>query len=511
MSLPLPQKRKLVPNWRSIQDTIANGELSSPHTTTRLITKFSIDEYRDRWKESKTISHCGEYLSAATSNCISIDSDVVDAAEFILKIDDILATAPLKILAASIIQDLDKNHTEITPVVMTAIPTTEDYRKDIEKRISVLRKQLALNYNDAIKHIELSQTFLLKGDWIKSVRHAKIASHLAPENRYITRCAVRCFTHVHEYDMAHYALTHNGFLEKDPWLISSDITVDLLRGKSPRNYKRALALKDNKNYSPLSLTEMLMALATLEKYRGGNIKQIKRLTKQAMEAPIDNSLAQAKWLASKIVGLHIDAKDRDVKFNYEIATFDAFRSQNFESSFKNAFLWFQDSSFSRRATLTASSMAINYVNKLNEGIAILELGLIANPNSPELLNNLAYNLILSDEIETGSQKLNIALKHKNSNPETNIFLTATEGLLLFRKNHVQEGKNKYLEAIKAAKKDDNTKYLVNPALINLTREEALAGIITKEVAYKKLDSIKTDDIEILFDINRAKQSLMNKK
>lgn len=508
MNLTFSRKRKLVPNWRSVQDTINNGELECQSNSPRHVDNYSIEEYRSNWIENRTVPHCGEYISASISNCSPIDENLIEAAEFIVKNKTVFEDSPLRSLANNIIERSNNNETLMVPPITPELLTREKYKENIGVRIAILRKHITQYYRDAIAHIELSQLFLLNGNWYNAVKHAVIASQLAPDNRYITRCAVRCFTHVGDYDRAHHVLSHNVFLPKDPWLISSDISVDMLRGKNPRNYKKALSLKDNRNYSPISLTEMLMALATLESQKGSSLKQIKRLIAQSMIKPIDNSLAQAKWLSSKIPGIYIDETSIEVKFNYETATFDAFHEGDYERSFQSAFKWFKDSSFSRRATLMASKIATSYADHVEDGISILELGLIANPTSPELLNDLAYHLILSNKIEEGAKKIILADMQPSKNKETEICILATRGLLYFRQNHITEGREIYQEAIRRAKKEGKEhSYLANAAYINLTREEALAGFTTIEEATKKLNSIKTDDPDIQHDINRVKQLL----
>ena len=99
------------------------------------------------------------------------------------------------------------------------------------------------------------------------------------------------------------------------------------------------------------------------------------------------------------------------------------------------------------------------------------LSLSNNTNEAEIL----YNKIKNSKLD----RLNT----------TNICLTATKGLLNYRKGNIEEGRRLYIEAMDLAKKLDNDE-LTNLALVNFAREEILATKLYDTELLGKLKQLK---------------------
>jgi len=80
---------------------------------------------------------------------------------------------------------------------------------------------------------------------------------------------------------------------------------------------------------------------------------------------------------------------------------------------------------------------------LNYDLAIetLNKGLNYTKKSPVLINNLAYNFLMKNDVKKAKANLDIVKDIKG-----NVFLTATKGLLLLREGNVQEGTSLYNKA-----------------------------------------------------------------
>lgn len=507
MTLLLLGRRNMVPNWRSVDDTIKNGEFDGFILPQSRPERFDIHEYVTNWRFNRSLSYAGELISAAIANNHTIEGDVEDACNFILeKSPD--KESPLCHLAESLISN-KKNASAIQVSAKPMfIPDRATAKAELDKEIRKWRLVISRYPYNPISHIELSRAYLRIGYWEKARREAEIASVLAPHNRYVTRCAVRCFSHIREFDRAKYILSKNQFLKADPWLIATDIAVDLCREKTPRNVKYAIRVKDSKNFSPLSITELSMALATNELLAGGKNKTIRKYVNDGLVRPIDNSLAQAQWISEKNPYIVIDPREtQKVNFNYEAETFQYFYDGLLPESYGRALLWFEDSGFSRRATLAASNLAV-YTGRMDDSFKILAIGLLANPGEGSLINNLAYNELLEGRTENAWMALNSRINTKELYPSTVISLTATRGMYFYRIGQVDQGEALYNQAIESARKN-RLKNIEQNAEVNLIREKYLAGILSKEEALRRLDSFDCQDPQVRLVLESVRMSLEN--
>lgn len=502
MSILFNDTRNLTPNWRSPHDTILNGELDNCFNHTVFSDSgFSIEEYVKVWRLNRAIPYAGELVAAAIANGSTDNKDVREAAEFILEHNYHGPDEPLHQLASSLI---DSSQQTEKPSLKSVIDP-EQKKKAISQNISYARYLVRQYPFSSYRHLELARHYMSSGLWEKAKQEVLIAVHLAPNDRYVSRCAVRCFLHVKDADQAKHVLNHNKSLKTDPWLIASDIVIDSIRNKSPRSYKWALQMIDNGDYTPRSLTELSMSLAMLEYQNNGKKKKIRKYVDFSLIDPIDNSLAQAQWLSNKEkVEIDLNASQQ-VKFDYEVETITHLHSQEYAKAFEHSLSWIEDSTFSRNAIITASNIATIFLDNINDGINILRAGLIANPNAAMLLNNLAYHLLKQGKVEEGATYLQKINETEVFSAESRICITATTGLLCFRKGDITNGKVLYESAIADCKKVYKPELEI-VARINYARELALANEIAPEtaiiqisnlpdvtpsIAEQKLDSIKS--------------------
>ena len=111
------------------------------------------------------------------------------------------------------------------------------------------------------------------------------------------------------------------------------------------------------------------------------------------------------------------------------------------------------------------------LNDYEAAIILCKVGLQANPNNVVILNNLVYYQTLSGNQENYESNINqLAQVNLNELPDSmKIVVQATLGLVLFRNNEIDKGKELYELAISNAEKTKNI-YLKNSAILNYTRE-----------------------------------------
>jgi hypothetical protein len=165
-----------------------------------------------------------------------------------------------------------------------------------------------------------------------------------------------------------------------------------------------------------------------------------------------------------------------------------------------------DMPFSKRPVMFGSYIASIFKDDHLSSRNFLKAGLYSHPYDPQILNNLAYSLALENKLDDAYSYLNKIRSHHVMNDTTKICLTATKGLLYYRKGYVDFGRTFYLDAIKQTKSIRN-KYLNNLAILNFAREEILRK---SKYAEKLMNSVyKIPDDLIDRDINKLKKEVIN--
>ena len=471
--------RRLIPNWRSFSTTISLGELDSSSVIPIVKPNLSIDEYIEDFQTNETIPFAADLISASIVNGFTDNELVKKAAQFITDRQNEATKSQY---------DISKNILSTTET-STECPIENITIKELENclpkenyylQIQRLKKNLIdFPYNPII-WVELSRCYSILGQEKQAVKSMKIAVQLAPENRFVLRCAVRLFSHYYELEIAHDILKKTRITNFDPWLTSAEISIAMLQGRNSRYIKRGIELVDSKNLSPFSITELASSIATFE-LLSGERKKSKKMFGKSLISPNDNSLAQIEWVLSDIDKSLIDREQINIKtkHNFEAQAFSNFYQATLTDKKKlidalnNTCQWFYDMPFSKRPVIMGSSIAA-ILDERNLSIKFLESGLISHSNDALMLNNIAYYLALENRTKDAFVYLERAKAQGTSKTKTiDICLTATSGLVYFREKKYEAGRNEYLKAIERTVLENN-KYHNWIAILNYTREEILA-------------------------------------
>jgi len=502
MALIIEKKdRRLIPNWRDFSTTVSLGELDSPSTVPMVKPNLSINDYIEDFQENKTIPFAADLISASLVNGLTYKNEVKEAAKFIIDSQGKATKSQYDI--SKCILSTDKNIgedlTDNTTIAIENCLNKNDYNNQIK-----FLKKLAIDfpYNSVI-WVELSRCYSIIGQESQSVKCMKIAVQLAPDNRFVLRCAVRLFSHYDEIDIAHDILRKSRLTNFDPWLTSAEISIAMLKNKSSKFIKRGIELVDSDKLSPFSITELASSIATLE-LLSGNRKKSKKMFGKSLINPNDNSLAQMEWILSDMDKSLINREmllNIKIKHNFEAQTIANFNEKKLPDAFDNACLWFRDMPFSKRPVIIGSTIA-NILDKRNLSIEFLKKGLIANPNDTQILNNLAYYFALDDNIKDAlnfleKAKCNQIVNKTNSLESIDICIMATQGLIYFRQKKYDKGRDEYLKAIEKAKSTKDNDFIWT-AMLNYAREEILANTENAESIMQIVSKIpKIDENSIL--------------
>src|SRR5437870_228380 len=104
---------------------------------------------------------------------------------------------------------------------------------------------------------------------------------LAPENRFILRSAARLYLHIGEGRRAHRILLEADALLHDPWILSAEVAIAAVMGKSSKHIKRARKILEAERFKPIHLSELASAIGTVEA-RAGNRKRSRQFVERSL-------------------------------------------------------------------------------------------------------------------------------------------------------------------------------------------------------------------------------------
>jgi tetratricopeptide (TPR) repeat protein len=492
------KERRLIPNWRDFSTTVSLGELDALSVSPTIKPNLSIEDYIEDFRENETVPFAADLLSAAVVNGFTDNTDVKNAAQFILdrknqvtQLQFDISKNILSIKDSSAECEIEK----ITIKQLSQCLPEQEYRNKIRQL-----KQYVVDFSyNPIAWVELSRCYSVLGQEKQAVKAMKIAIQLAPNNRFVLRCAVRLFSHYYELDLAHDILRKSHITNYDPWLMSAEISVANLRGRNSRFIKRGIELVDSKNLSPLSITELASSIGTIE-LLSGDRKRSRKMFNKSLINPNDNSLAQIEWILNSKDKTLIDRGqiNSQTKFDFEAQALSNLYDKKLIDALNNTCRWFCDMPFSKRPVILGSSIAADLDNR-NMSIEFLKLGLMSHSTDAQMLNNIAYYLALENNTNDALIYLERAKTQGTGKTATiDICLTATYGLICFREKKYEEGRKEYLKAIEQTALEKN-KYLNWIAILNYAREEILAKTDKIEDVIQfvsKITDNEDDDISI---------------
>jgi tetratricopeptide (TPR) repeat protein len=335
----------------------------------------------------------------------------------------------------------------------------------------------------------------------------RTAIGLAPENRYVLRCFTRLFAHYDEFDYAHEVVRSKDITRRDPWLISAEIALAMVREKDSQFVKHGLQMLASNHFSPFSMTELASSLATLEFVDGSRTKS-KRLFKVALRSPNDNSLAQVEWALARDHLFTLNQTDYEVKKNHEALALNSFSNESWQKTVEHAETWFLDMPFSKRPIMLGAHVASVMLDDYASAAKFSQAGLLSHPNDPQLLNNLAYALALANKPDKALAEIE-KTRGQEIEPKSKICLTATEGLAYFRKGEIERGRNLYKEAIDSAGTLGDDSFLAH-ALLNYVREEILIAREIPEALMNRIERLNFSSKEAGLRILRERVLALSK-
>jgi tetratricopeptide (TPR) repeat protein len=468
--------RQVIPRWRDLASTAQHGELAQA-SGGPVVRRLDVAHAPDGgwlqarlgdFREHPSPSFAADLISA--SIVLGATPETTKAAEVVL---DSSASPMMVRETATVILKRDAD-------VITG-PAEPIRRQEIAR----LRHGLRANPRNALRWAELSRHYVNEGLKVKATNAMRIAVNMAPYDRYVLRCAVRLWTHQGEPDRALRTLRNaKATVLSDPWLLASEIATASSAEKVSRHVRRGREMVELSAHTPLALSELRSALATIE-LRAGGERRARRLFRSALVDPNENSVAQIEWASSRMSGIALD--EEQLQLSPEARARRTAEQQDIDGTLAGAWDWLLDQPFSTEPAVFGSYHASMF-GRFEEGIALAEQALRANPRDALLLNNLAFCLAAMDRWREAQKRLEeIPDDHAAWLKGT---ITATQGFIRLRAGDLEAGRALYREAIGAMKGRSKTMR----AELMLTAEEIRIGEVSAIArAAQLIDAIERSD------------------
>lgn len=460
-------QRRLLPTWRELNCSLSELQPLSPSS----LSKGDISSFVYDWKLCKNLANAGDLISAAIINARTDVDEVIEAASYALFSEETPSIA-LSNASKSILKISDKieNNNNLA----------------ISAKIAKAKKLLIKYPTDAILHIEIARYYLLLGQIEQAQSHVETALYIDRHNRYVVRSAARFYIHLKDNERALKIVRASSLTKSDPWLMASEIGISQIANKTSNNIKRGLSLIDSENFSAFDITELCSAIGTQELMSGAYSKS-RKLLNTSLRNPNSNSLAQAKWISNEDkLELNFENVNLDSGNFWEAKCYNAFQTEDYLGSLDFAKQWIEQEPYSTRAILHAYSLSVTYLHDLKSGQEIMESALKTHLGNPTLINNYAYALALDSQVELAEEIITKVRKNNSSLTDiTDICITATRGMIAFRKGDAKNGSQLYFNAIDRSKNISEHPELNHSALLNFCREVLIYDNSTESKDYVK--------------------------
>ncbi len=426
--------RQILPRWRTAHESAKLGELA-PAAISPAVAPAVIQELKTKeatWNRHGDIWAASEFV---TASLMALQPDrSIRAAAFLVEADTkpVLANIGARALSALAEQGQQAEQLSLYPGM-------------VRQEVAFLKRRLALDPRNAMAWADLALGYAVLGQSRKAQWAMETALRIAPSNRFLLRSAARLFVHQDDAERAHRLLVGPARSGNDPWLMAAELAVAAVAGREPRSRRVARSAIEGERFAPRELTEAASALATSE-LGAGSARKARKLFRNALRDPNENSLAQAEWATSQLPGLVAEDRLEQEPTAYEARAHVYYDTGEFTSAVREARAWLMDEPFAEEPATFGSCVAEMGLRDYPLAIEFATLGLNANPHNATLVNNLAYALIEHGELE----KAGATLRQISAPPLSDsigVTWRATEGLLSYRRGDAEQGRREYQEAI----------------------------------------------------------------
>ena len=457
MSIVLDTERILLPRWRLFH-TAENFDELNHLSNTPPVEEEKIDHLNaiEEWRINNNLENSIELCaSAIVQGCFE---DATDAALFILD------TRPSSNSVIAMAEKVLNPNKKIATVKLD----------DKHACIANLKKKINRSPSNSVFWIDIAFLYSTLGQNDKAERAIKNALILASNNRFVVRCAARFFMHINKKAEAHCAVKNYRFLKQDPWVLATELAISSKRKQTSKYLKLSKTAIEKNRISEFHSSELASALGLVELSYGSNRKAVK-LFRHSLRAPADNSIAQAQWVENEHkLGISLDTDITDKDGAHEAQFYQFYGAGEWRNAMKSADKWADYEPYSTRSFGLMSYVALVCQDDFENCIKHCDQGVKRKTESFIFLNNATVAYAQMGKIQQAEEKFKLIKTRNIKEIEKQVYL-ATAGMLAFRNNDIDEGRNLYEHTIKQLNfgkhKNKNSE---NLARLFWAREEIIA-------------------------------------
>lgn len=460
------RKRLTIPRWRDFQRGPANSEIIilAPNQTKGDFETDSLVRKVEDWNARPSKSTAIELVNSAFA--LGAADYALDAAKYLLKFEKELPKSLLKIVQLLLRTSVKSNESN------SGHESFEQFIGASRKEIAEIRALTRANPNNPLLWTKLARNHSILGNNESAKRALDIALGLTKySNSYVQRVAARFYYHIHEIERAIHLLRKSPHFDVDPWLVSTDIAYTTRLSRRSKSIGLGTKMLESNRFNAKDITELASVIGTYQ-LTNGMRKEAKRSFNIALMEPNENSLAQVEWVSEVFTDLKFETF-LSIPQAFEARAHEFYTKKDYRGAFGESMKWLLDQPISNRAAVFSQYIALAHLEDFKRAISIGDFALRSNPDSFEIINNLAYSYARLGQTGFARFHLN-KMKTLSTNDRHKIVMLATEGLISIREGNTGFGKSLYLKSIELARKikDD---YLLAQALVNYLREAELVN------------------------------------
>lgn len=442
MKVSLPPRR-LIPRWRRTDSVLDMPEATFATADAQnglAVDSKSFDLAVEAWKGSPTTGILGDILS------YSIDSDLrVKIIDFLRKeknINDVATSTQSHFIAQLVSEDSLGNAGSTQASLRESF---EICNPAIRKQVATLRQILRVNPANPLALLDLAQFQLASGQTERAERTVRSALSLSPNSRIALRTLARLYVHQRKFDKAHSLISKHARTKVDPWLMATEIALaDVAETPSKFAKKGALFAKE-RQASDAHISELAGAIGGIE-LEEGNMKRAREMFRLALLSPNDNVVAQA-ITHQKMLGIELTApaQRQAVMSAHEAQTLLAWNSLECDEAEIHGIAWHNEEPFSSRPLQFLTTIYAAQ-HDFDAAEVLAKRGLIADPQDPALLSNLAYVLASAGKLGPAEKVLFRLISLRK--PKYGGVALATAGLMAMKQGAWAAGDELYEAAMR---------------------------------------------------------------
>ena len=436
------KERRLIPRWRFADQLSFSLEFACGPRLYNVVTfdRRHLEEKLADWYYTPNLGTAIDLLSCGVGG--GWRKEVRPAAEYLRKYESVLTPQAVALVRQTLVE---------TIAVKQSPPHASDVSSIARARVAAARKKLHRDPRSALACLDFARGQAILGHLEQASLATQRALYLAPHHRHMLRAAARFYVHVGEPDRAHSLLVRNPRTPTDPWLMAAEISVAKIAQRRPRFVKAARQMIEARQLPREHLTELHSSLGTLEYYSGAD-RRARKFMRASLEAPNDNTVAQARWLRTKLSGLPTLGDVLELPLSFEARCWHSLETRRWHQAGQECADWLYDEPFSSRPAQLGSYIGVSVISDYTFAETSARIGLRADPTDTMLRNNLTVALAYQGKTEEAIGNF-ARIKLPPTTHFTFFVYLATTGLLHFRAGDISGGRRLYATAERCAPLD----------------------------------------------------------